>query len=339
MTGWDRLSINDWKARENIDESSQIRLVRLSHMRYQHPDLTVISQFLQDFGMHLVKQTEDKIWWRGYSNQPYVYVVEKGDEMKFLGGAFEVESFADLEKAARMLGATEIEELTDAPGGGSRVTIFDPEGFPVNLVFGQEMAETGKLPEKLIYNWEQDKPREGAFQRFSTGPAAVHKLGHYGQCVVDFQTQVKFYTHTFNLVPSDFLLIPHPNAKSPEEKLEVGFFGHIDRGDEYVDHHSFFMTKNHVSHVHHASFEVHDFDTQLLGHHWLAKKNYKSVWGVGRHVLGSQIFDYWWDPTGFMIEHYADGDMVNKDTPIGFGPAGSESLAVWGPDMPLDFLE
>lgn len=35
---------------------------------------------------------------------------------------------------------------------------------------------------------------------------------------------------------------------------------------------------------------------------WLAKKNYKSVWGVGRHVLGSQIFDYWWDPTGFMIE-------------------------------------
>ena len=46
----------------------------------------------------------------------------------------------------------------------------------------------------------------------------------------------------------------------------MGFFGHIDRGDEYVDHHSFFMTKNHVSHVHHASFEVHDFDTQLLGH-------------------------------------------------------------------------
>jgi hypothetical protein len=98
MIGWDRMSINDWKARENIDEKSQIRLVRLSHMRYQHPDFTAISTFLQDFGMHLVKQTEDKIWWRGYSDQPYVYVVEKGDEKKFLGGTFEVESFADLEK-------------------------------------------------------------------------------------------------------------------------------------------------------------------------------------------------------------------------------------------------
>lgn len=104
MTGWDRLSINDWKARENIDENSQIRLVRLSHMRYQHPDLTIISQFLQDFGMHLVKQTKEKMWWRGYSNQPYVYVVEKGDEMKFLGGAFEVESFADLERYMLQIG-------------------------------------------------------------------------------------------------------------------------------------------------------------------------------------------------------------------------------------------
>jgi hypothetical protein len=78
--------------------------------------------------------------------------------------------------------------------------------------------------------------------------------------------QVQFYTRTFNLVPSDFLLIPHPNAKSPGEKLEVGFFGHIDRGDAYVDHHSFFMTRNPVPHVLHANFEVHDFDTQLLGH-------------------------------------------------------------------------
>ena len=97
MGGWDRLSINDWKIRENIDESKQIRLVRLSHMRYQHPDFKIISQFLQDFGMHLVKQTDEKMWWRGYGDQPYVYVVEKG-EMKFLGGAFEVESLADLER-------------------------------------------------------------------------------------------------------------------------------------------------------------------------------------------------------------------------------------------------
>ena len=63
------------------------------------------------------------------------------------------------------------------------------------------------------------------------------------------------------------------------------------------------------------------------------------MWGVGRHILGSQIFDYWWDTTGNMIEHYADGDLVNEETPVGHLPAGHESLAVWGPDVPAAFLD
>jgi hypothetical protein len=57
-------------------------------------------------------------------------------------------------------------------------------------------------------------------------------------------------------------------------------------------------------HVHHSSFEVHDFDIQALGHQWLRDKNYDLVWGVGRHVMGSQIFDYWFDRSGFVLEHY-----------------------------------
>ncbi len=63
-------------------------------------------------------------------------------------------------------------------------------------------------------------------------------------------------------------------------------------------------------HVHHSSFEVHDFDIQSLGHQWLRDKGYDLVWGVGRHVLGSQIFDYWWDRSGFVLEHYG---MLDPD--------------------------
>jgi hypothetical protein len=60
---------------------------------------------------------------------------------------------------------------------------------------------------------------------------------------------------------------------------------------------------------------------------------------VGRHILGSQIFDYWYDVHGFMIEHYADGDLVNDKNPIGRGPAEDEMLYVWGPDVPETFLD
>lgn len=257
-------------------------------------------------------------------------------------------------RATELPTAGKIQELADSPGGGFMVTLTDPEGFPVNLMFGQEVAEKGEFPRKLTVNYEDEKPRIRKFQRFQPGPAAVHKvrtsmkqanimygeltlnhkLGHFGVCTQKFDDLVTFYTTNFNIVPTDFLYLEEDG-----QKKNVSLFAHIDRGTDYVDHHSFFISKNATTHVHHCSFEVHDFDTQKLGHQWLAGKNYQSVWGVGRHILGSQIFDYWWDTTGNMIEHYADGDLVNNQTPIGYGPAGDESLAVWGPEVPSWFLK
>lgn len=166
-------------------------------------------------------------------------------------------------------------------------------------------------------------------------PTDFNQLGHFGFCVKDLSAQIEWYTRNFSFAPTDFLYVPGEDG----QRKNVGIFMHIDRGQDLVDHHTFFMTSNKTAHVHHCSFEVHDFDTQNLGHQWLAKKGYSSVWGIGRHILGSQIFDYWWDPNKFMVEHYADGDLVNEDTPIGYGPAGDESLAVWGPEVPKTFLE
>lgn len=48
--------------------------------------------------MRIAKQTENKIWFKGYGPDPYVYVVRKGAEPKFLGGTFIVERYSDLEK-------------------------------------------------------------------------------------------------------------------------------------------------------------------------------------------------------------------------------------------------
>jgi hypothetical protein len=304
-------------------------------MRYQHPDLSQITTFLRDFGMSVAAKTDTKIWFKGYGDDQYVYYAQAGPK-EFLGGCFEVESYAELEKASRLPTASSIESLDDAPGGGHLVTLRDPEGFPVNLIHGQTKKEPGPYPEILTTNYEASKPRVARFQRFTPGPAAVHKLGHYGLCVQQFETQMEWYTRTFNLVPTDILYVD--DATTGRQK-DVAIFAHIDLGPGYTDHHTIFLSANPTSHVHHCSFEVHDFDTQSLGHEWLKKKEYTPVWGVGRHILGSQIFDYWWDTTGNMIEHYADGDLVNEDTPVGWGAAGDESLAVWGPEVPGWFLK
>ncbi|KAH8689430.1 Glyoxalase/Bleomycin resistance protein/Dihydroxybiphenyl dioxygenase [Talaromyces proteolyticus] len=301
-----------WRKREGIKPENQIKLAKLAHMRYQHPNLDEITVFLKDFGMHVAKRTVDEVWYRGYGHDQYVYYARQGPK-KFLGGAYEVETFEDLEKAARLPTTGKIKEMTDAPGGGHIITLTDPEGFPISLFYGQKPAETGDYPKKIVLNYEVEKPRARMFNRFSPGPAAVHKLGHYGLCVLKFGEQVDFYTRTFNLVPTDFLYVGEG-----DQRKNVAIFAHIDRGENLVDHHSFFMSTNDTGHVHHC---------------------YESVWGVGRHILGSQIFDHWWDTTGNMIEHYADGDLINDKSPIGYSLAGDESLAVWGPELPAWFLK
>lgn len=229
-----------------------------------------------------------------------MYCAWKGAK-KFLGGTFEVLSMGDLEKAAFLPTAFTIREMKDAPGGGYVVALQDPEGFPINLTYGQTPSSSRDLPQKIILNNEKDNPRARKFYRFSPGPAAVHKLGHYGLCVQNFDKQLERHTRNFNLGPTDFLYVPLQNADvkgapaecnklERKERKDVAVFAHIDRGDTPVDHHTFFLSSNVTNHVHHCSFEVHNYDTQHLGHQWLGQRGYTSVWGIGRHVLGSQIF-------------------------------------------------
>lgn len=58
------------------------------------------------------------------------------------------------------------------------VTLTDPEGFAMNLLYGQTPVAPGTYPEKLEVNYETEKPRVRRFQRFQPGPAAVHKVSY-----------------------------------------------------------------------------------------------------------------------------------------------------------------
>ena len=59
---------------------------------------------------------------------------------------------------------------------------------------------------------------------------------------------------------------------------------------------------------------------------------------MGRHLLGSEIFDYWRDPWGLKHEHYADGDLFDASQPAGYHKLDREGLYQWGPDLPDNFV-
>lgn len=79
-------------------------------------------------------------------------------------------------RATRLPSATKIEAMENAPGGGSIVTVTDPEGFPMALIHGQTPREPDHRPEKLDLNYEMEKPRSRKFIRLNPGPAEVFKV-------------------------------------------------------------------------------------------------------------------------------------------------------------------
>ena len=128
------------------NDTQKIMLVRPAHVYYKHKDIEKEREFLTDFGFAEEKRVGKLTYYRGYGPDPFVYCAEESDVDEFGGAAFVVESKDDLDRAAETIpGATEVHEMTDAPGGGLRVTFKDPvDGFPFHLVWGQKEREGQK---------------------------------------------------------------------------------------------------------------------------------------------------------------------------------------------------
>ena len=108
-------------------------------------------------------------------------------------------------------------------------------------------------------------------------------------------------------------------------------FMRCDRGDTHVDHHTLVCAGTGEPGFNHAAFEVADVDDIMLGHQHLSGRGYEHAQGVGRHLLGSQIFDYWRDPWGNMVEHWTDGDLLNASTPPASHTIDAALSSQWGP--------
>jgi len=139
------------------DVTRKITLDRIAHVYYKHRNIEKQTAFLNDFGFYEAKKIKDKIYYRGYSDEPFLYCAIASDDDEFGGAAFVVDSEEDLIHAAATLpGATQIYEMTDAPGGGRCVTFKDPiDGYPFHLVYGQTLAPIGNEPSfpQLEFNY------------------------------------------------------------------------------------------------------------------------------------------------------------------------------------------
>jgi catechol 2,3-dioxygenase-like lactoylglutathione lyase family enzyme len=279
-----------------------IKVHDIAYVRFAAPDLDAMERFLTDFGLAVAAREGDVLYARGTDPSPYVHVTELGDP-GFRAVAFEAASPEDLAAAAKLEGASAVEKI-DAPGGGQRVRFTDPDGYAVEVVHGRELLPALPVPKAAAYNRGSERRRRGELQRIAAGPAAVKRLGHAVVRVADFRRSEAWYKSRFGFLSSDEVYLAEPDNV-------ITAFMRCDRGNEYTDHHTLLCVGVGEVGFDHAAFEVEDIDALMAGHDHLERAGYEHHSGIGRHVLGSQVFDYWRDPWGHVVEHFTDGDLLN----------------------------
>lgn len=298
-----------------------IKVQDVAYVRFSAPDLEAMERFAAAFGLVLTARDGDTLYHRGTDPSPYCHVTELG-EPAFRGVAFEAASEQDLHAAAKIPGASAVEKI-DAPGGGQRVRLSDPDGYPIELVHGREALEQLPVPTAKGVNRGSDRRRLGSVHRPPLGPASVKRLGHLVLKVSDFRVSQNWYQSNFGLISSDEIYL------GDKENL-LSAFMRCDRGETYTDHHTLAVAQLGEPGFEHAAFEVEDLDSVMAGHDHLKSAEYQHHAGVGRHVLGSQIFDYWQDPWGHVVEHFADGDLLNAGQPTVTNGAEVALGTLWG---------
>ncbi len=297
------------------------KAVDLAYVRFSAPDLDAMERFLGDFGLTRAGRTDDALYMKGCGGAPFAHVTHRG-EAGFRGVAFALADMAALETLSAKTGAPIA--AMDGPGAGKGVRLTDPNGFTVEAVVRTSGAPS--LPVETPANDARRRARLNAVHRVPGGAAHVLRLGHCVLNVRDFRESEAWYKAHFGLITSDEIEL--------QPGMALGAFLRCDQGARPVDHHTLFLVGTGEPKFNHAAFEVLSADDLLSGHHHLKTKGYAHEWGVGRHILGSQIFDYWRDPWGHAVEHWTDGDLF--DAASGSHKATLQELigTQWGPEAP-----
>lgn len=308
-----------------------IKVADIAWLEFEKPDLLRAEAFAQAFGFSTAMRSEDELLLRGTDAGAPCMIVRRGARSRFVGAAFTAQDRSDVVRLADTIGVP-ARPLPEGIGGLS-VDLVDPSGVPVRVV--ADTHTLAPLPPQTpqILNVGHELLRANATQRPCRRPARVQRLGHVVLQSTGYLEALNWYLDRLGMIVSDFLYFPGQRHLGPAMS-----FIRCDRGDTPADHHTLALALGPRNRYVHSAYQVSDLDALAAGGEYLRDRGYHRSWGIGRHIQGSQIFDYWRDPDGFLVEHFADGDMFDSSLEPGWAAFTATGLAQWGPPVTKDFL-
>ena len=228
--------------------------------------------------------------------------------------------------AQRLTGLGVESEILD-----TRLTCIDPV-FCHRVVIDVTAAHPLTPTQARAHNppGQQNRVNSRAEAVVEENPRPPRRLGHFVMGTPNFKEATKFFVEGLGFKISDQIL------------KGVATFARVEQ-----DHHNLLIHPGPTSYLNHYAMEMDDVDAiGKAGTAVLAERDDASIVGVGRHVLGSNMFWYMLDPQGNMFEFFSDIDQIiddeawdrdfgRRDWEGSDGPAG---FSVWGPKEPEVFF-
>ena len=123
--------------------------------------------------------------------------------------------------------------------------------------------------------------------------------------------------------------ISHVVLNSPDREAQSSQFidllgfkltdrtGYMDFIRCSTDHHAIAYTTIDRPTLNHVAFEMPSHDALMFGAGRMKQNGYPTEWGVGRHGPGNNIFAYFVDPNGYVIEYTAEVQQVDDNYRVG----------------------
>lgn len=281
-----------------------MRIRRLGHVALTTPDLDRAVDFYRRIvGLEVSHREEGAVYFK-CNSQHHSLALYEGEAAGVHHLGLEVGSEEEVREAALLLqrhGVAITDENPQEPAQGPAIRFRDPSGFTLEIYAGMEQVPA------------------------PTGSLGVmpRKFGHFTAMTTDIERATRFYTEVLGFRVSDWM-----------QRQIVWMRCN-------PDHHGIAFIQADQNRMHHHAWELVDWgEIRAAGDHLLSN-NVRILFGPGRHGPGRNLFMYYRDPDGNLIEFFTDLQQIWDDDT--YEPLVWEDSPVtinqWGPAPPPEFFE
>ncbi|WP_394846891.1 VOC family protein [Pendulispora brunnea] len=260
-------------------------MIATTHLRgvlLEAPDLTTAKVFYEDaWGLESLRSKEAAaLYFRGRGDEPWIFGLTSGPRRRLrrLRLGLATREHVDLAYAElQHAGVTVVSPPVMLPGPGEYYGLLfkDPDGQLVELSATQKTAGPGWIAKYL-----------------------PERMSHVVLNSPNARDTARFYVDILGFAVSDWY-----------ERDAIIFL----RCNQ--DHHCIGLSQCEQASLNHVAFLVDDQGAVLHAGARAGKRGAKSIWGPGRHGPGGNVFDYFEDPSGFVVEYTAELIQIPPDTP------------------------